>query len=90
MAFFFVCQWSSVNDEHRVIFIEYEDDLQQTTASAGTPHEPFVVIPVKRVRPRSAPNHDFGFVWVHSMLGNVFDIPRIPSEIDKAILYLII
>jgi hypothetical protein len=81
-----VCQWSGVDDEDRFILVEDEDHLEEATARAAAPDEPFVVAELLWIGLERAANDLFRFIRRNTMHTDVPDVPLVPSEFHQFIM----
>jgi hypothetical protein len=89
-AFLSFGQGASVNHKRRVIIVTYKDDLQPTSTIATATNQPLVIFDFSGEWSASMLNYDFRLIGAYALLGDVLDIPLVPSEIHQAFLSLII
>src|SRR5262249_52334738 len=74
-------EWPGVNHVDRVVGIENEDDLQESTSTAATPDKPLIVFNFSRKRIRRVANNCFRFFRRNSVASDMFDVPAVPAEV---------
>jgi hypothetical protein len=66
--------------EHRVFRIKDEDHLQPSATASAPRNSPFVVFSRLWIGSSRPADNRLGLFRGNTMLCNVFDIPRVPSE----------
>jgi|GEM_PF-5945465 len=75
-----------MDDEHSVIIVQYEHDLQEPTTSASAPHKPFVVFTLQWIGICGL----LHFLNTHAMGVDVIDVPSVPTKVQApSITYII-
>src|SRR5512143_2729979 len=60
-----------MNEEYGILFVHYEDHLQESSFGGRTPDEEFLIRARERIR-RTSPAHDLlGFLRLHAVLRDV-------------------
>lgn len=76
-----------MDDEYGLIFVEHENDLEKSAAGRLSRDPPFPFTPIFGVRRLRIPDDDFGFFRRNAVLGDVLDIPLIPSELHASVIF---
>jgi hypothetical protein len=71
-----------MNDVHRVILIQDEDDLEQSPSIPATPDQPLVVLAAQRKWVCGLHHHPLGFLDRDAMRSDVLDIPVVPAKVQ--------
>jgi hypothetical protein len=70
-----------MNYENRSILIYQVDDLQEPATFSATPNQVFFLLMAYGKRVSGLPDHHLCFFEVHTMSGDMLDIPIVPAEI---------
>jgi hypothetical protein len=76
-----ITQRLGMDDVYRVIVINHEHDLHESTTIPTAPHKPLVFALPLRVRRFGVANNLFGFVRRYAMLWDMVQIPFVPSKV---------
>jgi hypothetical protein len=72
-----------MDDEHSVIIVQYEHDLQEPTTSAPAPHKPFVVFTPQWIGSCGLLHDLLRFLNTHAMGLDVIDVPSVPTKVQE-------